>query len=97
MLIPPSPAVSKKYVFYSLVKLWGDNKIRVGMVDRQTGATLQPPFDMETKIALPILGCEEVEEELPPNTLTKEQFIDQLRQFHEMIKQINETQNNQSF
>lgn len=100
LAMPPEMTVTNKYCIWAISKLWGDVKNRFGLEDVYNGLSVAPPWNSETRVAIVIKGKESVEEELPPNTLTKEQFVDQYRQWMEILRELNQIKNsidNQAF
>lgn len=87
---PVVSCVTEKYVYLVMLKNWGDEKTRQGLTDVGGGITWGAPANQELKVAFPILGKEDVQEDLLPNTLTLAQFgylLDQLRNLNKIDKE----------
>jgi len=90
-------AVSNKYCYMRLRKMWGDLTFRIGTDDLRGGMTFIEPAGKEIVIAFVIKGKENVEEEQLPNTLTPEQLIDIKLQQRDLLNKLTKLNDPQAF
>lgn len=89
-------AVTEKYVMLSVNKVWGDIRRRAGLYgtdDFQGGISATPPFSMELVVAFTRPGKEDVKEDLPKNAITKEELLQIMQQYLELVDEIQKTVN----
>jgi hypothetical protein len=94
------PAVTEKYCYLRVQKMWGDLTFRIGSDDTQGGLTFIEPAGKEVVVAFILKGKEDVKEEQLYNTLTVEQLIDlkiQQRDLLQKLTELSKPKDTQSF
>lgn len=76
-----SSAVTEKYAYFSLIKIWGDIRRRIGTDYFKSGATMVPPFSEQTLIAFIRPGKELHPEPLRENALTLAELTEMMKNY----------------
>lgn len=81
-------AVTRKYLYLAIGKVWGDIRRRIGTDDFKSGLSADPPFGKEIVVAFIRHGREDDEEKIWDNAIEHTELLRLLQDYMQLINDI---------